>query len=75
MNKNRLLWVIIALLALNFLALAVHTAVLRGRSDKAMSKPDEPVTTVEQVASSPKKPAVPPPPKPQPLSLVKCEQV
>ena len=75
MNKNRLLWVIIALLALNFVALAVHTVVLRGRSCKTEPKPDDPVTTAQQTEQPQKKPAVPPPPKPQPLSLVKCEQV
>ncbi len=73
MNKNRLLWVIITLLALNFIALAVHTAVLRAKSGKPAPKPDEPVTVVQTV-QPPKKPAVLPP-KPQPLSLLKCEQV
>ena len=75
MNKNRLLWVIIVLLVLNFVALAVHTIVLRGRSGKTEPKLDEPVTAVQQTAQPQKKPAVPPAPKPQPLSLLKCEQV
>ncbi len=75
MNKNRLLWVVVALLALNFLALAVHTVVLRGRSGKTESKPDEPFTTVSQAGQPPKNPAVLPPPQPQPLNLLKCEQV
>ena len=72
MNKNRFLLAIAVLLALNLMALVVHTVVLRGRAVKTI--PDQPVVTQAQPAQTPKT-AIAAPPKPQPIRLVKCEQV
>ena len=72
MNKNRFLLAIAVLLALNLVALVVHTAVLRGRASKTIQV--EPPTTQTQPAET-QKPTAIPPPKPQPLRLDKCEQV
>ena len=72
MNKNRVLLAIAVLLALNLVALVVHTAVLRGRAVKIIRvEPSAPQTPPTETVKS----TALPPPKPQPLRLDKCEQV
>ncbi len=75
MNKNRFLLAIIVLLALNLVALVVHTIVLRGRTCKTIpGKPEVSQATSTASLLEPKPPLVTPP-KPQPIRLEQCEQV
>ncbi len=75
MNKNRFLLAIIVLLALNLIAIVVHTIVLRGKAGKAI--PGDPA--VEQVMQptipQEQRPPLITPPRPQPIRLDKCEQI
>ena len=78
MNKNRFLLAIVILLALNLIALVVHTIVVRANSGKTIKEgravTEAPAAARPQTAQAPK-PAAVIAPQPQPLRIVKCEQV
>ena len=78
MNKNRFLLAIVILLVLNLIALVVHTIVVRANAGKTIKEglavAEAPAGAGPQTAQTPK-PAAVIAPQPQPLRIVKCEQV